>query len=126
MPYIDKVYFRSKSTQTIDDSELDVLIDYASDIIESMTMNLQGVSFGMLPSAVQEKVKKATVAQVDTLYLNGGIEDLSGGDFQSATIGKFSYGLGSRGTGQIESSIPISPMINIILGATGLLYRGLC
>jgi len=121
MPYIDSVYFTENSDITIDETELDILINRASEIINVMTINLQGWAFEDLPTLTQDKLKLSTVAEVEALYLAGGTESLAGSNLSSAAIGKFSY---SEGGG--ESSIPISPMISLYLTHTGLLYRGLC
>lgn len=121
MPYIDIEYFNTNSDLTIGDAELTILIDRASEIINSLTMDLQGRALEALPLLSQDKVKLATMAQVETLFHAGGTESLFGGDLPSATIGKFSYSSDSG-----SDKIPISPMVRLYLSNTGLLYRGLC
>jgi len=118
MAYIDKAFYYSYSDIVIDEEEFNILAQRAEDIINILTRDLQGVGFESLPVSVQDKVKKAVVAQIETLYQNGGTESLTGGSLASATIGKFSYSEGN------VSDIPISPMVKMYLGSTGLLYRG--
>ncbi|MPW26256.1 hypothetical protein GC105_10700 [Alkalibaculum sp. M08DMB] len=119
MTYIDKAYFEEYSDMVIDDDEFGVLSKRSEDIINSLTGDLQGVEFISLPSSFQEKVKKATAAQVETLYLQGGTESMVGGNISGASIGKFSYN-----TGGSQSNMPVSPLISMYLGRTGLLYQG--
>lgn len=119
MAYIDKTYFINYSDITIDDSEFNILLNRSEDIINSLTQDLQGIEFTSIPIALQNKVKKATAAQVETLYLQGGTESLVGGNVSSTTIGKFSYSESNN-----QNTMPISPMVFSYLRGTGLLYRG--
>ena len=121
MPYIDIDYFEENSDISIVEAELTILINRASEIINVITMNLQGRAFEALPSITQDKVKLSTVAEVEALYLAGGTESLAGNILSSAAIGKFNYSKGGN-----DTNIPTSPMIALYLANTGLLYRGLC
>lgn len=126
MAYIDKAFFNTYTTTVIDDTEFTVLANRASDIIDMLTMQRIGgdAGFALLPAAAQEAVKKATAAEVETLYLQGGIEALTGGnDIVSGSIGKFSYQ--SKGSSQTINGMPVSPLISGYLLKTGLLYRGI-
>lgn len=116
MPYIDKAYFDSYSDVEISTEEFNILEARAEDIINALTMDLQGWGFESLPASFKEKVKKATAIQIEFLYQNGGTEAFTS---DSVTIGKFSYG------GSKDNTLPISPYMQLILGNTGLMYRGI-
>ena len=120
MNYIDKTFYDNYSDISISADEFNILLNRAEDIVNILTRDLQGVDFESLPLIIQEKVKKAVGAQIETLYQNGGTESLTGENLASANIGKFSYSENSN----TNSSIPISPMVKMYLGSTGLLYRG--
>jgi hypothetical protein len=124
MAYIDKAFFTGYTTTVIDDAEFTVLANRASDIIDILTMQRIGgdAGFALLLVATQEAIKKATAAEVETLYLQGGIEALTGGnDIVSGSIGKFSYA--SKGSGQTVNGMPVSPLISGYLLMTGLMHR---
>jgi len=79
-----------------------------------------------LPAATQTAIIDAVCSQVETLYLQGGVNALNGnGDNQggSVSIGKFSMNAGTSNLQSING-IPISPMVRVYLWQTGLLYRG--
>ena len=117
--YIDQVYFDENSDVVLTASEFNFLNNRAEAIINALTRDLQGYDLTELPEITQNKVKKAVVAQIEALYLNGGLEATAGGSVQSASIGSFSY---SEGGGLTD--LPISPMVRTYLGFTGLLYTG--
>lgn len=129
MAYIDKTYFNEYTTADIDDSEFAILAERASDIIDMLTMNKIGLAGGLtaLLSPVQAAVKKATAAQVETLYAQGGVEAVNGNadtNTGSVTIGKFSMTGGSSGL-ELINGIPVSPLVRSYLLYTGLMYRGI-
>lgn len=119
MAYIDKTYFNEYSDVVIDDAEFGILSKRSEDIINTLTNDLQGRGFTSLPSSFQDKIKKAVAAQVETLFLQGGTESMIGGNVSSASVGKFSYSQSGE-----QSGMPISPLVSMYLGRTGLLYRG--
>lgn len=121
MAYIDQAFYNNHSDISIDPSEFEVLNELAQGIIDSITFNLQGYELASLPEDVQEKVKKAVVRQVESLYMSGGSESLTGSAPESATIGKFSYSAGALGG---TSKVIVPDIVKLILGPTGLLYRG--
>lgn len=131
MAYIDKTYFASYTSTSIPDAELAVLAERASDIIDTITMDkINSIGFANLLEATQIKIKKATAAQVETLYLQGGIETLTGNsdaDINNVSIGKFSYSKSNSGSRKLKTvnGMPLSPLVESYLMMTGLLYRGL-
>jgi hypothetical protein len=131
MAYIDKTYFASYTSTSIPDAELVVLAERASDIIDTITMDrINSIGFTNLLEATQIKIKKATAAQVEMLYIQGGIEALTGNsdaDINNVSIGKFSYSKSNSGSKKLKTvnGIPLSPLVESYLMMTGLLYRGL-
>ncbi len=131
MAYIDKTYFASYTSTSIPDAELAILAERASDIIDTITMDrINSVGFNNLSAATQTRIKKATAAQVEMLYLQGGIEALTGNsdaDINNVSIGKFSYSKNNSGSKNFKAvnGVPLSPLVESYLMITGLLYRGL-
>lgn len=102
-----------------------ILSEAASAIIDTLTMNrivLEG--FDEFEDADQTAIKKAVCAEVHCLVENGGVYAITGNadGATSVSIGKFSES-GASSMRNIEG-IPVSPMINIYLGLTGLLNKG--
>lgn len=123
MAYIDQTYFSENSNIAIPEAlEFSLLNQLAEDIINSITLNLQGYELTALPADVQEKIKNSVVRQIESLYMSGGIEALTGSAPESANIGRFSYSDG--GSTGMMTGVFIPPIIKLILGSTGLLYRG--
>lgn len=131
MPYIDATYFNGYTTTRIDNAELAVLINRAEDVINTITMYRIGGDAGLalLLPFVQEQVKKATAAQVETMFAQGGIDTVTGNGagaaMQSVGLGRFSYSSGASAGMQMINGIPLSPLVNTYLAPTGLLYRGM-
>lgn len=129
MAYVTSTDFASYSPSTsIPSGEFSELAERASEILDMITMRRIEDAGGIeaLTAATQAKVKKATCAQIQTMFANGGIDVVtgSGGEVQSATLGKFSYQQGGS-TAETYNGIPISPLINLYLQGTGLLFRGI-
>lgn len=118
----DAVYYTDvyKGTEVYDD--LDVLLERASDIVrQQMTCHIDDIS--VLPSFMQENIKKAVCAEAEYINSNGGFESLGTDSTASFTIGKFSVSGGSS-SGGTSSSYQASPRATAYLEAVGLLYRG--
>lgn len=115
--YYTDVY---KGTEVYDD--LGVLLDRASDIVRQHTIyRLDDIS--MLPSFMQDNIKRAVCAQVEYINANGGLDWLNSNGVVSFSIGKFSMSSGSSGGGA-SSQQTVSPAMLAYLEAVGLLYRG--
>lgn len=128
MAYIDKAFYDNFSDISISVDEFTKLAERASDIIDIVTFNRIQNRGGIsaLSDVMQTAIKKATSAQVETMYINGGFESVAGGGgIQSASIGKFNYSVGAD-TETTINGVQLSPMVNSYLSPTGLLYRGLC
>ena len=131
MSYIDLAYFQTYAPYSeVTSDEFSALAERASDVIDVLTFCRIPESGGLpvFPVRVQEAVKKATAAQVETLYLYGGVSAVQGAaaDPGSATIGKFSYtrNRASEFSGGTVNGIPLSPLVTGYLGWTGLMYAG--
>ena len=128
MAYINQAYFSQYTTAVIDAAEFAPLAERASDVIDMLTMQRIGGAAALpaLPPAMQEAIKKATAAEIETLYAEGGIEALTGNAdsaFPSASLGKFSLSKGDSSGLQTVNGIPISPLIDGYLFMTGLLNK---
>lgn len=132
MAHIDWAYFQTYAPGSdINEGEFPVLAERASDVIDMLTFCRIRERGGLasFPPPIQEAIKKATAAQVETLYLFGGTWAAAGAaaNPNSATIGKFSYSRGgsSEWNGGSINGIPLSPLVSGYLGCTGLLYAGI-
>lgn len=119
----------SPSTPTIEAAEFAELSERASDVIDMLTQQKIPLAGGIaeFSAYIQTQTKKATNAQIQFMYEQGGISSVlgQGGAVNSASIGKFSYGADSKDQVQMINNIPISPLVKSYLYATGLLYRGI-
>lgn len=134
MGYVTYTEFGAYTNTSIPTEEFDVLNERASEIIDDYTfyrVNVKGLS--EFTTFQQEQFKKAVMAQIEFMYLNGGVDSYTGNDSinQGFTIGKFSL----NGTNQNSNSnanieylngLPIAPMVRRYLRPTGLLYSGVC
>lgn len=120
MPYVEYEYYAGVyGGESADDADFSLLCAQAEEIIEEMTMyKLTPMTFLAMSEDVQEKIKKAVCAQIDYLDANEGMD--FGNDFQSASLGKFSY---SKASGGSSSASIYSPRAQRILFPTGLLTR---
>lgn len=128
MAYIDKDYFEAYTTTEIENPEFTVLAERASDVVDMLTHNriIAAGGFDELPAATQLAVQKATAAEVETLFYQGGVNAVVGNSDSAAgsvSIGKVSMSNGAGGL-QTINGIPVSPLISQYLLLTGLLYRG--
>ena len=129
MAYIDWEYFQAYAPgSSVTATEFPALAERASDVIDMLTFCRIKEAGGLsaLPSSIQDAVKKATAAQVETLGLFGGAMATAGAAVNpnSATIGKFSYSRSEWSGGSING-IPLSPLVSGYLGCTGLMYAGI-
>lgn len=129
MAYIDWAYFQAYAPgSSVTATEFPALAERASDVIDMLTFCRIKEAGGLsaLPSSIQDAVKKATAAQVETLGLFGGAMATAGAAVNpnSATIGKFSYSRSEWGGGSING-VPLSPLVSGYLGCTGLMYAGI-
>ena len=123
MGYITEEYYNEVYKGTpVDESELSVLIERASEIIDSMAV--YSIDMDKLPEFACELVRRAVAAEVEYLDENGGVSALSGGNIAQATLGKFSYSRGTSGAFSV-SGMPVAPMSISLLEKAGLLKRGL-
>lgn len=124
MSYIDQEYFETYSSFDIPEADFTVLAERASDIIDILTMQkITRNGFENYEESVQTAIQKATAAQLETIYLNGGVYLINGGAISSGSIGKFS--ISQNTNGHTIKGIPVSPLIDGYLFYTGLLYGGL-
>lgn len=129
MAYIDWAYFQAYAPgSSVTATEFPALAERTSDVIDMLTFCRIKEAGGLsaLPSSIQDAVKKATAAQVETLGLFGGAMATAGAAVNpnSATIGKFSYSRSEWSGGSING-IPLSPLVSGYLGCTGLMYAGI-
>ena len=126
MAYIDSNFYNSYAPSTpIPDADFPELSERASDIIDIVTNNKIGLLGGIsaLSDFVQTLVKKATSAEMQTLFTQGGIDAINGNDWAaSASIGKFSFS--QSAPLQTVCGMPLSPLVRHYLTMTGLLYGG--
>lgn len=120
MAYIDYDYYTNTFKGTpISEEQFGSLAERSSDLIDIETSYvLKGVAFTQFAQLIQDNVKKATAAQVEYMFINGGETAVHGGSPSSVNIGNFSYQ-------QAESDQKIlSPMARDYLKSIGLLYKG--
>lgn len=138
MAYVTYAEFKTYSplSPIQDDDEFLVLSEAASAVVDRLTMTkiilLGGLS--VFSAFTQERIKKATSAQINTIYDQGGTEALTGTPSAitgGVTIGRYSEsGGGSNKSGvgngiQVIDSIPVSPMVKMYLQPTNLLNRAI-
>jgi hypothetical protein len=120
MAYIDYNYYTNTYKGTpIAEEQFGSLAERASDVIDMVTSYLlHGVEFTQFAQLIQDNVKKATAAQVEYMFINGGETAVHGGSPSSVNIGNFSYSEGAGG------EKVVSPAVICYLKPTGLLYKG--
>lgn len=135
MAYVTKAeYDGAYPSNTLDDEEFLILSEVASAVIDRLTIT-RIPTFGGLDqfsAFTQDKVKKATNAQIHTLEMQGGVDAITGGSEAltgAITLGRYSenqFGRASRGKGiQMIDGLPISPLVSTFLITTGLLKKTL-
>ena len=133
MVYITKVEYDAVfTTNTITTDDFAILEEVASNIVNRMTVNkVEYFGLSNFTQTLQNKIKRATIYQVNVMDENGTLETLVGNsdlNSNSISVGRYSETFGGEGNfsgsriQQIDG-IPISPMINIILFGTNLLNK---
>lgn len=124
MPYVTEDYYWKFGGEPVYSADFPSLCRRAGEIIEEMTLyRVAEDRLEQFPEAIQKRIKDAVCAEIEYLDANG-VSDLdNGADFQSATLGKFSYAKGAGASGSSTQSL-YSPRAYRILYPTGLLYRG--
>lgn len=125
MAYADKEdYFRLLHRTIVPDDDFFALANAASDIIDSIvTVEIDE------ETAKSEEVKKATVYQIEMLYLNGGVSALVGqADCTfagSESLGGYSVSGGNTSASKVltKDGIPISSLTISQLRKAGLMSR---
>lgn len=112
------------SNRELNADELERVLDVAQQTIDANVCGRLS-EFDNFPQTVKDNVVKAICAQADHIVANFGT-DLSEVMPESATLGSFSYSLGSSGGSDASGSSPASldPVALTYLRTTGLLYRG--
>ena len=130
MPYIDFNYYTKEFCGTnVMEDEFPSLERMACDVIDSI------VSFpidtGALPPECVELVKKATAYQVETLFMQGGVDAIVGMAAQSADTEQLADYRISKGSTATSSKViipsiggvPVSQMALSMLRRAGLMTR---
>ena len=122
MGYIDYSYYSIdyKGVLIDDRDAFERLTQRASEIIDQMTNDsIHNIGFDHFHTRIQDNIKKATAAQVEFMFLNGGAEMIhESNGITNASIGSFSYSESSS-----EHKAMSQAAINY-LRFTGLMYRG--
>lgn len=123
MPYIDYQFYTDEfKGVSLSEDAFNNLVGRASDLIDQVTnYKIETIGFDNLYPAFQQRVKKATAAQVEFMHVNGGVVSMQSSDTSNVSIGKFSYSTGGSDKGMTKS---ISDSALAYLKGTGLLYRG--
>lgn len=130
MIYIDVSEYRKfTGDEESPEEDIEILLQPASDIVNSLCHNRIMENLSQFNSPTVTQIKKATAAEVQYLYENGGVDSVINGVSTyggNIRIGDFSYGDG-RVTGQTVSPIMdsrINQYVIDLLLPTGLLYAG--
>lgn len=126
MNYIDIEFYKEFTKTDIPESDFEQLVEVASRIIDDKTMN-KATMFDTFPDTVKERIQKATASQLKKLVKDGGINGLDKTNVVSESIGSYNYTKASKSEQKVETinGIEVSPMVDVYLRPTGLLYRGL-
>ena len=126
MNYIDIKFYEEFTKTKIDEDTFDQLVEVAARIIDDKTMN-RAPNFDTFPDFVKERIQKATASQVKKLVKDGGMNAIDKANLVSESIGSYNYTKASKNEKQVETinGIEVSPMVDVYLRPTGLLYRGI-
>ena len=126
MNYIDIDFYEEFTKTKIDEDTFDQLVEVAARIIDDKTMN-RAPNFDTFPDFVKERIQKATASQVKKLVKDGGMNAIDKANLVSESIGSYNYTKASKNEKQVETinGIEVSPMVDVYLRPTGLLYRGI-
>lgn len=121
---VDEIYYKNiyKGNPTSDFDKLNIA---SQSIIEYMTLK---EASSLLNSSFLVNIKNAICTEIEYLSMNSGLKALQGNDtsnMQSESIGSYSYVKKAKNEDiKYIKGIPISPMVEIILLPTGILYCG--
>lgn len=126
MNYIDIDFYKTFTKTEIDEDTFDQLVEVAARIIDDKTMN-RATHFDTFSDFVKERIQKATASQVKKLVKDGGMNAIDKANLVSESIGSYNYTKASKNEKQVETinGIEVSPMVDVYLRPTGLLYRGI-
>ena len=124
MAYITEAEYLDLTANENAPCDFAVYAEASSAIIDNLTMGKLSAGVETFPATTQTAIKKAVAAEIDCLLNNGGLNALTGNadSTGSVTIGKYSTAGG--GVKNTINGIPVSPLVNIYLALTGLLYKG--
>lgn len=124
--YIDYDYYINFTHSKISKSTFDELVEIASRIIDTKTMN-RAKNIDSFTTEVQERIKKATAFQVQKLVKDGGTNAVDKTNLVSESMGSYSYSKASKSEQKVETinGIEVSPMVDMYLAPTGLLNRAI-
>lgn len=132
MAYVTKAEYDAYGDVAVSETDFPRYAELADLLIDALTMNRieQWGGLAALPAFVQDKVKKACCAQIQTMAYCGDttdiVEDAAGGTLSSESLGKYSYSRGQdTNGGDRVNGIELSPMVRVFLAPTGLLFRGI-
>ena len=134
MAYVEYSDYTGYSTVEVPQEDFPKYEGIASAIIDTLTHSRIVLWGGLsaLPIFVQTAVKKAVCAQIQSMAYNYGdavaaTEDVSELEYQSETLGKYSYNRGALAGKDLETvnGIAVSPMVRPYLFPTGLLFSGI-
>ena len=125
MAYVTLNYYRDiYKGESVSDENFPPLCRRAEGIIEEMTLyRVTPVTFLAMTEDIQSRIQNAVCAQIEYLDANGGPELDHGANFQSGSLGKFSFGRSAGMSGSTNQPI-CAPEAFRYLAPTGLLYRG--
>ena len=127
MAYIDETYYTGTFKGTaIASSEFDKLADIASDLVDSIV--LIDVDTDDMSEAQIGYLKKATAYETELLYLQGGIDAITGmaaDNFSSAQVGGISVAKADQAMKSFPTvnGLPISALTVWNLKKAGLMRR---
>lgn len=126
--YVDYDYYINEFYgELLPKEEFKQLEKRAADIVDQITYyRIPHKGFENFPSFVQGQIKKAVSAQLEYIYVNGGLEFIAdSGQVASMQIGKFS--IGSKNQNSEDNAVSgslLAPTVTGYLLPTGLLYGG--
>lgn len=126
--YIDVNYYTDFSGGTAP-TDFVQLANISSTIVNAFCGYAIGETIEWLGADRAARIREATATQVAYLIENGGMSALLAGNeaVETASIGKFSYSMGDNTAAVYIAGfkgVKTSPLLEMILFPTGLLYRG--
>lgn len=126
MNYIDIDFYKEFTKTEIDEDTFEQLLEISCRVIDDKTMN-KTTKFDTYSDFVKERIQKAVASQIKKLVKDGGVNAIDKSNIVSESIGGYNYTKASKTEQKVETinGIEISPMVDIYLRPTGLLYRGI-